>query len=327
MSIIKERIKFNNVDVNLKIDLGVRNRFSGYQQEIDELTEETKEELINPVIDYEVERYPHEPNRTNTVYFYFSNAAGTSHANTFTNAGFTSTEIEDFDDVVLNSFFIMDFFDTYDHFTQRKLFTTYNTLILDSETSGGDPIPKYKLSNTVINQFFYQYVPKWFLDSQTETTIPVYIKFSFYSAKSGRVSLFYNNAEAVSSPERMYFKGFLYTHDRDWNFDEGVNNAYELPPNNTYATKVNDAVETFENLQQNAPEGAFNPEDGTYEGFSARSRARGSATRTTGSSGGRTVGDRDLGTSVPRDGETDTEDTDDDPIIDRPTRPDRDAER
>lgn len=316
MPIIKERIKFNNVDVNLKIDLGIGNRLSGYQQEIDELTQDTKEELINPVIDYEVERFRHEPSNTSVLTFSFSNAAGNDTDNTFTIAGFNTSEIEDFDVVLLNSFFIMDFYDTYDFYTQTKIFTTYNTLVLEGETSGGVPIPKYYVRDTTINQFFYQYVPKSFLDTQTGTTITGYVKFSFYNAKSGRVSLFYNPNEAALSPKRMYFKTFLYPVPMQWKFENYSLNPTELPPNNNYSNKVNDAVENFENLQQNAPEGAFNPVDGTYEDFSARSRARSSATRT-GGTGGRTVGDRDLGSSTPIGDE-------EDPIIDRPTRPDLD---
>lgn len=297
MPIIKERIRNNNQDVYLKIDLGVRNRLSGYQQEIDNLTEETKEELVNPVVDYEVERFKHLPSNVSVITFSFSNAAGTDHDETFIYAGFTSTEIEDADDDVLNSFFIMEVYDTTDNNTQTKLFTTYNTLILDGETSGGVPIPKYYVRDTTINQFFYQYVPKWFLDTQTGSTITVYSKFSFYSAKYGTVSLFYNPNEAAMSTDRMYFKTYLYPNDMEWKFDNYSLIPTELSPNNSYVSRVNDTFENFQNLQQNPPEGTFNPEDGTYEDGLSRRSSRTPTTRTT---GGRTVGDRDLGTSTPR---------------------------
>ena len=105
MSIIKERILFNNQDVVLKIDLGTDNRLSGYQQEIDGLTEETKEDLINPIIDYEVLRFSQKANIIRLFNFLFD---GQSSAD-FTDAGFTTSEIEDSDNVLLNSFFILFF--------------------------------------------------------------------------------------------------------------------------------------------------------------------------------------------------------------------------
>jgi len=309
MPIIKERIKNNTQDIFLTIDLGVGNNLNGYQQEIDELTEDTKEELINPVIDYEVERFKHLPANTSVLIFKFSNAAGTATENSFEYAGFSSSEIEDADDVVLNSFFIMDFYDTYDVYTQTKIFTTYNTLILDGETSGGEPIPKYYVRDSTINQFFYQYVPKSFLNTQTGSTITGYVKFSFYSAKYGFVSLFFNPNNSASSPERMYFKTYLYPDTMEWKFDNYTLTPTELSPNNSYVTKVNDAIDTFENLQQNPPEGAFNPEDGTYEVGTNRRASRTPSTRT----GGRTAGDRTTSTSTTTD--------DDNPTIPRPSRP------
>ena len=309
MPIIKERIRNNNQDVYLKIDLGVRNRLSGYQQEIDNLTEETKEELVNPVVDYEVERFKHLPSNVSVLIFNFSNYNGTSTANTFANAGFNSSEIEDADDNMLNSFFIMDVYDTTDNNTQTKLFTTYNTLILDSETSGGVPIPKYYVRDTTINQFFYQYVPKWFLDTQTGSTVTVYSKFSFYNAKYGTISLFFNPNEAAMSTKRMYFKTYLYPDDMEWKFDNYSLNPTELSPENSYVGKVNDTFENFQNRQQNPPEGAFNPEDGTYEEGLDRRASRTSSTRT----GGRTAGDRTTSTSTTPDPEE----------LDTPTRPTR----
>jgi len=301
MPIIKETIRNNGQDVTLKFDLGINNRLSGYQQEIDELTEDTKEELINPVIDYEVDRFKHQPSNVSVLTFSFSNSAGTDTDDDFEYAGFTESEIEDADDVMLNSFFIMDFFDTYDNYTQTKILTIYNTQVLEGETSGGVPIPKYYVRDSTINQFFYLYVPKSFLDTQTGTTITGYSKFSFYNAIEGRVSLFYNPNESSSSPKRMYFRTFLYPNTMQWKFENYSMNPTELSPNNTYVNRVNDAVDSFENLQQAPQEGAFDPTSGKYDDpISRRPSTRGSTRTTGGSTGGRTVGDRDLGTSTPR---------------------------
>lgn len=290
MSIIKETIRNNGQDVNLKFSLDISNRLSGYQQEIDNLTEETKEELINPVIDYEIERFKYLSGTLSTITFWFS--TGSTHDDTFIYAGFTSTEIEQNDNVLNNSFFIVDFYNTYDNNIQTKLFTTYITKILNGETSSGVPVPKYSLNGTIKNQFYYQYVPKWFLDTQTGETITVYVRFSFYNAKDGTISLFYNSNNTPLTPNRMYFKAYLYPETMEWNFDLQNPQPYELSPNNTYVTKVNDTFENFENLQQNPQKGAFNPEDGTYDEPELSSNSTTTTTTTIPSSGG---GDDDGG--------------------------------
>jgi len=274
MSIIKEKIKFNNNSTGATITFGLstNNLLSGYQQEIDELTEDTKQELINPIIDHEVRRYSHDG--IQNIYFYFFKKIRTvqptpDYNNTFETigAGFTDDEIADYDDVVLNSFFIMDFYDTFDNNTQTKIFTTYLTQILDGGT-GGTPVPTYTLWSGKVNQLYHQYVPKSFLDIQTGSTITGYTKFSFYNAKYGTLGLFYDNdsSAGLAIPETMYFKTYLYPNTMEWEFDRNILHPYELPPDNSYATKVNDTFENFENLQQVYPIGAFNPEDGKYEG-------------------------------------------------------------
>ena len=59
-----------------------------------------------------------------------------------------------------------------------------------------------------------------------------------------------------------------------WEFDRNTLHPYEVIPDNAYATKVNDTFENFDNLQQVYPVGAFDPEDGKYEGGSGTSSRR-----------------------------------------------------
>lgn len=274
MSIIKEVIKSNGEDTTIKFGLGIDNNLSGIQQEIDELTEDTKQELVNPIIDNEVRRY--ENNGSQTIEFYFKNFShsGGPFNSSFKSdgAGFTDAEIESSDDVIRNSFFIMDFYDTFNNNTQTKIFTTYLTQILNGNTYLFKPIPKYTLFNR--RQWYHQYIPKSFLDAQTGYTITGYTKFSFYNAKYGTLSLFYDNDSSTGliAPETMYFKTYLNTYTMQWEFDLNTLHAYEVSPDNAYATKVNNTFENFDNLKQNPPIGVFNPEDGTYEGGSGVGR-------------------------------------------------------
>ena len=267
MPIIKERIKFENQD--LKINLGVGNNILGYQQEIDKLTENTKIKLTNPIVDNEVRRFVYGGNEIIYLFFYFS-ANGTTYVNSFgsTGAKFSSTQISDYSDKIRNSFFTMDFYDSFDDYTQSRIFSIYQTQILDGETSGSTPIPKYKITND--NQFYCWYVPKTFIDKHLETgatTITAYVKFSFYMARYGKVRLFYNkDNQSLKTPERMYFKVELNLVNMTWEFDSSGNQkAYQLPITNLYSQKVNDAVENFDNKQQEYPDdNTFDSETGHY---------------------------------------------------------------
>lgn len=269
MPIIKERIKFENQDINLKINLGVGNNISGYQQEIDKLTENTKVELTNPIVDNEVRRFQYGGSETIYLFFYFT-ANGTTYNNSFgsTGAKFSATQISEHSDKIRNSFYMMDFYDSFDDYTQNRIFTIHQTQILDGETSGSTPIPKYKITND--NQFYSWYVPKTFIDQNIATgatTVTAYVKFSFYMARYGKVRLFYNYTNrSLKTPERMYFKVKLNLVNMTWEFDaSGNKKAYQVPLSDLYYKKVNDAVENFDNKQQDYPEGnAFDSETGNY---------------------------------------------------------------
>ena len=267
MSIIKERILFNNQDVNLKINLGAGDSVYGYQLEIDDLTEETKEDLINPVIDYEVQRFSQKTGLVRIFNFLFN---GQNSAD-FTDAGFTTSEIEDSDDVLLNSFFIMDFYDSFNPYTQNKIFTIYNTKVLNGSTSGGVQIPAYVVNDNNLNQFYHWFIPKSYLDAQTGNTVTGYIKFSFYNAKTGFLHLFLNRLNAgLTTPKKLYFEVELNLDDMTWElvgtfFFGSVPIEEILPRSSAYVSRANETFSNFDNLQQQPPTGAFNPEDGTYD--------------------------------------------------------------
>ena len=139
MSIIKETIKFNNLDINLKFPLSLGDNLLGYQQEVDNQVAATETALINPVVDTEVRKfiYNSSVSATNLKFYFnfFTNAVS------FINAGFTYSEIITSNVKLLNSFFILDFYDTYNSNTQTKIFTTYLTKILGSNGN----TPNYKI--------------------------------------------------------------------------------------------------------------------------------------------------------------------------------------
>jgi hypothetical protein len=260
MSIIKNTVKFNNLDINLKFTLGTDDNFLGYQQEIDNLTTATKEELINPVVDAEVRRFKYMfRNSPMNIKFYF----GTSHNMSFVQAGFTVDEILTNDKKLLNSFFILDFYDTFDNNTQTKIFSTYLTKVL----SGVNNTANYRIYSDTVNQLYNWYVPLSYINAQTGTTVIGYTKFSFFNAKTGVIALFYNNSNAaLLTPEKMYFKTELNLSDMTWSFLNTSNaEAYQVSTTSAYVTKVNNTVDNFENKKQVFPTGStFDYVTGTY---------------------------------------------------------------
>lgn len=275
MSIIKENIKLNNLDINLKISLGGNGNILGYQQEIDNLTNDTKDELINIIIDNEVRRFRLDSNNPINILFYFT-ASGISHYNSFNEDGarFVSDEINSSNLKILNSFFIMDFYDTYDSYTQTKIFTNYLTKISGKYDINENNFykPYYQISSNIPNQLYSWNIPKSFTDNQTGSTVTGYVKFSFFNAKFGDMALFYNkDNQTLQTQEKMYFKVLLDLNAKTWKFDYSGTafppnvKAYQIPFTNSYSQKINESIEYFDNERQLYPNGnIFDDTTGGY---------------------------------------------------------------
>jgi hypothetical protein len=274
MSIIKEKIKYLGADMNLKFNLGSNDGFLGYQQEIDNLTQVVSLDLVNPELDVEERKFKYIPNiGPLTLQFNFHLPPGNNFLSTFLVVGFNGNEITGNSSNILNSFFIMDFYDTFDVNTQVKIFTTYLTKLISMDAYGNKTyIPTYTINAGVPNQLYYWYIPVWYINANlTGTTITGYTKFSFYNAKSGTTALFYNyDNESLSTPEKMYFKTELNLLNKTWKIltppsHANVVIANQLWTSPEYNQKVNDTITNFNNEQQNYPSGStFVYIDGKY---------------------------------------------------------------
>jgi hypothetical protein len=265
----KETIKFNGRDAFVKFGLDADDGLIGYQQQIDRLTSVTGVELINPAIDDEVRRFKYS-NTVGNATLMFYNDLGVNSFYNMTELGedltITSKNVQS-----ASSFFILDFYDTYDISKQTKLFTVYMTKILEGAKSGSTPIPKYTIGSNSINQFYYWYVPLSFLDTITGQTVDIYINFSFFHACNGKLRLYYNYAnKALTTPEKMFVKARLNLGNFTWSFVassytirlDQIAGDYDL---NKYTQKVNDSIDKFVLDKQNFPDGIiFNYETGTY---------------------------------------------------------------
>jgi len=188
-----------------------------------------------------------------------------NYGRSFTNAGFSTEEISKNSSNMLNSFFIMELYDTYDPYTQTKISTNYLTKVL---TTGYNNEPRYLVSAPSNNQFNDLFLPVSFLEANYGVSIITgYTRFSFYNAKTGRISLFYNSGNtSMLTPEKLYFKISINPLTKTWMFDNTNPTAVEILPTNAYAERINNTINNTENKKQNYPVGSiFNPNTGTYD--------------------------------------------------------------
>ena len=173
-----------------------------------------------------------------------------------------------------NSFFILDFYDTFDTYTQTKIFTTYLTKLIGNDAYGNRTYtPVYVINSGVTNQLYYWYVPISFLNAQTGTTVTGYTKFTFYNAISGKTAVFYKLDNInLTTAEQMYFKSVIDLTGMTWriitpSFPNVI--AQQLWTSPDYNQKVDDTITNFNNEAQNYPSGnSFNYLTGTYNTIS-----------------------------------------------------------
>lgn len=262
MSIIKAQIRLKPVSftgntsgntvinnfVSIKIPFGNSDNFLGLQQEIDAQTQFVTNELINPAVDEERIRYKATNTPTDAILsFWFYNG---TYVNTFVGAGFTTNEFQGNADNFTNSFFILDLYNTYDIFTQTKIFTTYLT-------KKGNTIPQYKISAST-NQFYYLHIPMSYITNQTGETSICYAKFMFYNAKEGNVATFYNSDNSTATNgSRIHFQIELNHVTKTWRFVAPFYPniwAYQIT-NDAYTTKVDNTVDNTNVSQATPPSG------------------------------------------------------------------------
>lgn len=261
---INKTIKYNNIDLNIKFSLNELNGQVGYQQQINNEVTNTFQEIINPIVDGEVRRFKYTSSNVavSLEYYFYSGSTTPQYNTSFTYAGFNNSELSTITANVLNSFFILDFYDTYDTYTQTKVFSSYLTKI--------NNIPKYRIYNDTSNQFYYLHIPQSYINAQTSSIVYGYVKYSFFNSKTGNIKLFYNyDNRNLTTPEKMYFKIKLDLINNTWTFDTTsfpIIKAYELPSTSIYVTKVNNTIDKFDNKKQIYPTGTlFDKTDGTYD--------------------------------------------------------------
>jgi len=112
--------------VNIPVQLEQRFDITGNEMEIEKFSDDTLQQIINPVKDYEVAKFIHDydENGINDLYMAFSFIDGqNTWIDEYFPQGFTDLELSKFSDAVKNSFFKLDFFDSPNRERQKLQFT------------------------------------------------------------------------------------------------------------------------------------------------------------------------------------------------------------
>lgn len=293
MSIIRERVELTNNNINITIPLIVNNKRTGQQQEIDRLTQFNSLDLVNPPVDVEKTRFKYVPQATTNETIQFRFHSNNIHQATFTPSQFTSGELSTMSPNINNSFFIMDFYDSMDMYSQNKIFTTYLTkinstnLITRRRTSenqeiNNDAITRYRRTENDeviydttslydLSQTNHQWnkiaIPNWYVDQFNTYNVTGFTKFSFYNAKTGNLIPFINDRNRnLTTSERFYVRTILSIFNKRFRFESDVVVLNEMINNPQYLEKINNTVEKLETLRISPPTGnTFNEENRTYD--------------------------------------------------------------
>jgi len=255
--LIRKKIKPTGNDLNIQIPLSNESEFSGYQQEINDYTNIQTANSINDVTDGEVFKFTNTNGYNKSMEFTFEDFLG----------GFTIDDISKEKLNYLNSFYILDFFDSYSPINQTKIFSTYLTNLDRYSFRIFEFQPSFQLFNL--------FVPIGYLDKNKITDDGKYIgycRFSFYNGKTGNIQIFYNNDDkSKSTPEKIHVKTEFNLFNGTWEFNSrSIINGLrlkleELTNSQEYIERINNTVENYDNLQQNYPNNnTFDFETGEY---------------------------------------------------------------
>lgn len=264
MSYLKQSLVYDGQDKYINFGLSSKNNTLGAQESIDNYIQTETNNNINSVVDMEKHRYKTSLTGQ-TINFYFSsgNTTGGTYGAFFTYATFNISDITFNNSNFQNSFFILDFYDTYDSNIQNKITSTYlvnlgNSNISSYNINNSDiyklPIPLYYINNNAISGI-------------TPTFITGYTRFHFYNANIGHLQIFYNQIySGYTTDLQFYFPTIINTNNNTFKLCGGNSlNCYQYVKSSIYINKFNNSITNIQTLQTNYPSGnTFNYQTGTY---------------------------------------------------------------
>lgn len=253
---MKLQIRLTPEDNIISIPITSRNNMLGYDDDIESLVNVETNNSINNVSDAETRRVL--PANIYNATFRFWN--GSSYVTNiapleFTNADIGSTQLS-------ASFFIIQLYDSFSANTQTKYHTGYfNGYDFNQSLTSSFPS---LIKDTV--EFSNLYLSQELLDSMSGITTDFYVKFTFYSGKSGKFYSFSKtnpNLSQLSSEDLIYNKITVNPVTLTYTFAQAPD-VYEIINNPAYDTLVNNTVPSFPVQKPTYPSGNTFTTDGTY---------------------------------------------------------------
>lgn len=227
----------NTQQINIPIQIDFDNL--GKEQGFVEFEDYALNQVINPVQDFEVTRFPHsfwDGSTTDTsinynFYFYSggtTNVSSTTNCNywgtSYKNLGFTSEEIYYYVNSFKNSFFKLDFYDTKSSESQKNYFTVIIPTQqgkFETASIGGSIPPlivnirkaEYSLDYVGDKEGFYLY---WLKNTDYLDLNEFYMSAKFFNAKNGEFIRLTNECQGTftnkftfNKDDKFYYKCIL----------------------------------------------------------------------------------------------------------------------
>ena len=268
---IKQKIKFNvGEDINLKLGLSKNVNTSLGRQESDyeNLIKQESENAINPIVDNDVVRFRY---------------GNSNHSIRIQPIGdFNVRDIINKIPPVMNSFYVIDFYDEPNIFKKNKITTNY--LQGAGVVGAGNSLDGLYFFNKQ-RDLNYIKIPLWYLNNVDNNVFSLWFTINFYSAKTGVLTPYINQYYVDGSffvgdwsltnetIERMLFKVNVNKNNRSWvcdsatMFQDGNHVSAHYFNQNTviYMQKLNSSIETTNIKKPDTPSGRnFNYGNRTY---------------------------------------------------------------
>lgn len=248
MSIIKKEILFKKQTAYIDFNLDSKDSFLGYQQNIDNISKFESSNVVNDAVDGEKRKFKfYSEDGSQTLKFFFLNSSKVyQNSLSALGLGWDIDNVTGGSTHVLNSFFILDFYDSPVVSKQRKLFSTYLTKFIKN-INPLDPTYSIPLimDDTNKTQLFYLYIPRSYINKQTQPTITGYTKLSFFNSVDGTIKSFTNTEQYGVNEESLFLRTELNLTGRTWQFFLPVSKQvtlYQLD-GGEYDTRMSDTVQ------------------------------------------------------------------------------------
>lgn len=232
-------LKIQNNDQNMIFPLKGINNLSGYDDDLLSTTSVETDKSINVTEDAETRRVL--PISSKPIQFQFWKSSTNSFVNQVAPDEFTGTT--DYNTVAAkNSFYVVQLYDSFRDESNSKKHTGYYN---GFDFAKSNLFSTYTYSADV--EFSNLYIGQNVLDGLSGMTKDFYLKFLFYSAKSGKFYSFFNqNTPSVTTQEMLYYKITINPNNLNYSFNPNYGTIIlrELR-NPVYDTFINNTVQSI----------------------------------------------------------------------------------